>query len=69
MERIGQLVVEHDLLNLNQAELDQMKPDGGEWGGLILGDTSAALYLRSLYRVGQSLFAMVRSSSPSSADS
>lgn len=60
MDRIGRLVVEHDLLNLDQSELDQLKPGDSDWRASLLGDARAALYRRSLYRVDQTLYAIVR---------
>jgi len=59
MEAIARLVIERDILNLRQSEIDELKGSAGP-ADELLGSADGAVYLRSLYRVGPAIVAMVR---------
>jgi hypothetical protein len=56
--RIAQIVESHGLVHLNRAELDALKDSSAEKP--MIGGQEAALYTRSLHRIGPALLAMAR---------
>lgn len=60
MESILGLIDRHGLLDKTQEELDQLKPGKHDPVSPMLGDSTGAIYVRSLYRCNGALLAMVR---------